>query len=194
MEIIADREAGLYSFEANGRQILYPSVHRIIAPIVDRQAPEYALNRGRQVHAATALLDGAGDGSGLAWDHLHPVLKPYCEAYLDFKKTMGLNSFSLIEEPLLSHKFRYGGTPDRFTQGRIILDIKAGQPQPWHAIQTAAYAQLIREQSRIRAEPIRQTVHLFPNGRWNLETWKDLSDLKVFMALLELQAWRTRNG
>ena len=190
--ITRDVEKGTYTYEANGRSQELPGIHKILAPVIDYTAPDYALNRGRLVHRCCEIID-KNEGGGLHMDSLHPELRPRVEAYLDFKDHTSLKVFNLIEEPLVSLKYRYAGTPDRFTVGRVCLEIKCGPPVGFESLQLAAQVGLIRERSRIYAEPLRQSVHLFANGKWKLHTWKDSSDWKTFLALLEIFAWSNRN-
>jgi hypothetical protein len=190
-----DRGAGIYAFNLNGQRVHYPSVTRIMDPIYDRKAPEYALERGRMVHKACALMDGWGDGSGLDLASLHPVLIPYVEAYSDYKRLTGFQPVA-IEEPIICHKLRLGGTPDRYTMDATLLDLKCGGVKGWEGIQLAAYERLLRSRWRENgpAKRIvnRVTLHLFPNGRWKLEAWKDPSDWRVFAALMEVHNWKER--
>jgi hypothetical protein len=45
--------------------------------------PQWYLDRGRMVHAATVLIDNGT----LDWDKLDERIKPFCDAYLSFKDT-----------------------------------------------------------------------------------------------------------
>lgn len=192
MTLTRDDTTGLYTFEENGRKVMYPSVSNIIAPVVDTHAPEYHLNKGRLVHRATAILD-SNEGGGLDWESLDPVLRPYVEAYADFRRTVGAVTITMIEQPLSCHKLRFAGCLDRLVSAMCLWDLKCGPPRPWYGLQLAGYAHLASARfAWVRAEPIRQTVHLFPNGKWKLETWRDPSDKRVFMALLEVENWRLR--
>jgi len=190
--ITRNLERGTYTYEANGRRQEFPGIHKILTPVIDFTAPDYALNRGRLVHLACQMID-SGKGGGLHMDSLHPELRPRVEAYLDFREHTSLKVFNLIEEPLVCLKNRYGGTPDRFTIGRIILEIKNGPAIGWEGLQLAGQAGLIQARSRLWTPPLRRSVHLFANGKWKMETWDDSSDWKAFLALLDVQNWRTRN-
>ena len=109
--ITVDRERGIYTYEANGAKQEYPSIHRILAPVIDMRAPEYALNRGRLVHLACKILD-SNEGGGLHWDSLDPELRPRVEAWADFTRHMGLKVWNLIEEPLVSFRINPGPSSD----------------------------------------------------------------------------------
>ncbi|KKL50039.1 hypothetical protein LCGC14_2309460, partial [marine sediment metagenome] len=73
----------------NGRSQELPGIHKILAPVIDYQAPDFALNRGRLVHRALEIID-KNEGGGLHMDSLHPELRPRVEAYLDFKEHTSL--------------------------------------------------------------------------------------------------------
>ena len=187
-------DQGTYTYDSgNGRKQEFPSIHRILAPVIDYTAPDYALNRGRLVHRACQIID-ANEGGGLHMDSLHPELRPRVEAYLDFKEHTSLKVFNLIEEPLVCLKNRFGGTPDRFLVNRIILELKNGPAIGWEGLQLAGQAGLILARHTIRTMPMRMSVHLFPNGKWKPKYWNDPSDWKVFLALLDVHNWRIRNG
>lgn len=193
MTLTRDDATGLYTFEQNGMKVAYPSVSNIVRPLVDTHVAEYHLNKGRLVHRATQILD-ANEGGGLDWESLDPALRPYVEAYADFKCAFGGITFTMIEEPLLCHKLRFAGRIDRLGNG-IIMDIKCGGIRPEYGVRLAGYALLVV--ARFVGEnpnPIRQTIHLFPDGKWKLKTWKDISDKKVFLSLLEVENWRIRNA
>jgi len=167
----------------------YPHVTDIIALVRNFDfTPEAALERGRHVHAATALMDGAGDGSGLDWDSLHPVLVPYCEAWAAWTEIYR-PAWTFIEQRIVVNKYRYQGRPDRVSlPGHLIVDIKCGPVHPSYGLQLAAY----ERGHRIQLE--RLSVHLYPNGRFKVEEWKDRADWPVFLGLLQIHQWRVRHG
>jgi len=169
----------------------YPHVTKIIALVRNMDwTPEAALTKGRLVHRATALLDGAGDGSGLDYDSLHPILKPYVDAYVAWKELAGI-FWTLIEEPIVVHKYRYQGRPDRVDAkvDRIIVDLKCGPDQhPSIGLQLAAYEFFFRPKLE------RLSVHLLPNGRFKVHEWKDRADFPLFLGLLNIHQWRIANG
>jgi len=148
--------------------------------------PESALMRGRYVHRACELLDGGGDNTGLDLDSLDPVLKLYLDAYISFKELYTFDP-GRIEEGIISHTYRYQGTPDRVNE-KEIWEIKCGPPRPVTGIQLAAYAKHFRRQLR------RFSVHLYPTGRFTVEPWKDPSDFSIFLAALNCWNWRTKHG
>jgi len=165
----------------------FPHVTEILSILENHNwTPEFALERGRHVHKACALLDGWGDGSGLDWDTLDVAIRPYLEAYVSFKKLYQFEP-GRIEERIMSHTYRYQGTPDRVNQ-KEIWEIKCGPPRPVTGIQLAAYAK------HFRRTLLRYSVHLHPTGKFTVEKWKDPSDFSVFLAALNCWNWRIRNG
>jgi len=197
--ITVDHERGVYTYEGHGVKEEYPHITRILSPVMDHRATDYALNRGGLVHRACTILD-RNEGGGLHWDSLDPELRPRVEAWADFKQSTGikgyerLEGFDLIEAPIISFKERFGGTPDRYKR-QLILEIKNGSAIGWEGLQLAGQMGLIRSQLRLPTPLFkRKSVHLFPNGTWKLEHWDDPSDWKVFLALLEVQNWRIRNA
>ena len=101
--ITVDHERGVYIYDSNGVKTEYPRITRILSPVMDHRATDYALNRGRLVHDACRILD-SGEGRGLHWDSLDPELRPRVEAYADFKQQASVMAFNLIETPLISFK------------------------------------------------------------------------------------------
>ena len=192
--ITRDIERGTYTYHfGNGRSRELPGIHKVLAPVIDYTAPDYALNRGRLVHKACEIID-KNIGGGLHMDSLHPELRPRVEAYLDFKEHTSLKVFNLIEEPLVCLKNGFAGMPDRFTVSRIILEIKNGPKIGWEGVQLAGQMGLIKARSLLRTDPLRKSVHLFPNGKWKIEHWDDPSDWSVFLSLLNVLNWKIRNA
>jgi len=150
--------------------------------------PELALQRGGLVHAATVLVDGGGDGSGLHYDGLHPVLVPYLDAYQLFLKTWK-PTYIAIERTVIHHKYRYQGRLDRATH-EDVFDIKCGGGRhPATGCQLAAYERAYRRTYRRRF-----AIHLLPTGRFFVEEYKDRADFAVFLGLLNAHQWRLRHG
>ena len=150
--------------------------------------PEAALERGRLVHTATALVDGGGDGSGLYYEGLHPVLVPYLDAYQLFLKAWKPDYLS-IERTVIHHRYRYQGRLDRATH-EDIYDIKCGPDKhPATGLQLAAYEKAYRRTPRRRF-----AIHLLPTGRYFVEEYKDRADWPVFLGLLNAHQWRVRHG
>lgn len=193
-----DRENGVYIFQKDGeRERLLPTVTTVIGDVLaDFPDDELAMLRGRIVHHACALLDGGGDGSGLDWPSLRPEYVGYVQAWEKFMKDTGFEILE-VEQAVVCEKMGYAGTLDRvgiLKEMTTILDIKTSR-SIWktEGVQTAAYAHAWKEMRGFRGKIQRITVHLTPEGKYNLAPpWKDVSDIYVFQAALQCYRWRRR--
>ena len=82
----------------------------------------------------------------------------------------------------------YAGIVDilAFVSGSpAVIDIKTSDPQPWHALQTAAYARAAPRHNRKR-----YGLYLRDNGTYKFIEHTDRRDFDVFAAALTLNAWR----
>jgi len=167
----------------------YPHVTDVIALVRNMQwTPEYALERGRHVHRACALLDGWGDGSGLDLDSLHPVLVPYVDAYQLFLKAWKPDYIS-IEAEVFHPKYSYVGRLDRATL-TDIFDLKCGgDKHKATGLQLAGYEKAYGLKKRRRF-----AIHLLPTGRYFVEEYKDRADFPLFLGLLNIHQWRLKHG
>ncbi len=171
----------------------YPHVTDVLALVRNMQwTPEYALERGRHVHRACSLLDGWGDGSGLDYDSLHPVLKPYVDAWGSFV-AVSRPRFKAIEAEVIHTGYCYQGRLDRATDEEI-LDLKCGgDPHPSTGFQLSAYERGYFK--GLRARPRRRlAIHLLPTGRYFVEEYKDRADFPLFLGLLNIHQWRIKHG
>jgi hypothetical protein len=157
---------------------------------------ELAGTRGTLVHQATELQDGGGDGSGLDWTRLDPLLVGYCKSYERWLKT---SEFVVQHREMLvvSQRHKYKGHLDRTGATRrdeVLVDIKSG---PWYAsanLQTAAYLRAYREMTGDTKSRKRLSLHLDRDGGKAREVMhEDPRDITVFMGLLELWKWKGRN-
>jgi len=92
------------------RGVILPSVTGILKDvgIIDTAwYNEAARLRGSYVHLACALEDRGN----LDWSTLDPVLVPYVEAWVRFKRESGFVP-EIIETPMLNESYLYAGTPD----------------------------------------------------------------------------------
>lgn len=148
---------------------------------------DWHLNRGSQVHAATALFDQ----EDLDESVLDAALRGRLEAWKAFRAaTVADFAITEIEKPRHSPLLRFAGTPDRVGvwRGRpCIVEIKSGKPDPSHGIQTAAYALLASAVERLG-------VYLADDGTFKVVTYTDRNDAAVFTAALTCWHWRAANG
>ena len=202
--LVIDREQGVYRFTERGKEYQFPTVTTVLDSIFPFEwGTEWALERGRKVHRATALLDGWGDGSGLDWSTVHPSLLPYVEAYAKFRAEAKMTPV-VIEVPMRSMKYRYACTPDRivrFKRGRkevwAILDIKTGSLDPKTALQLAAGLQAFKETTLDMGLPtsgLERLALVLRNDGTAKPTWfEDQGDLGVFLSLLNAHQWGVKN-
>ena len=112
-----------------------------------------------------------------------------------------------VEKRVASTTVGYAGTVDRV--GRIwmfdasgasgtrrqlhaVIDIKTGEPSPWHALQTAGYV-LALGMERLATK--RACVYLDPDrSYYRIEWHEDPTDFSVFLATVNLHNWKARNG
>jgi len=191
-----------YHLERDGKAVEYPRVTAILSLVQDFSAisPErlaHAAERGLAVHRAILLLEAGGDGSGLAWETVHPELVPYLQAYQAFKKGTGCRIIEK-ERLIVSERYRYAGRADLIVEGLErhpdVLDIKAGQPDPSHALQVAAYEAGYRETLNTKRTLGRCILYLRGNGTYRLDRPTSPHDFAVFLAVKQVYDWRQANG
>lgn len=192
----------LYRLEREGKIVEYPRVTVILSVVQDFSAisPErlaHAAERGKAVHRAIWLMEAGGDGSGLAWDTVHPELVPYLEAYQAFKKGTGCKVLEK-ERLVISDRYRYAGRADLIVEGLEkhpdILDIKTGQPDPAHGLQVAAYEWGYRETVNTKRMFGRCVLYLRDNGTYRLARHQKPTDFNVFLSCLQLFLWKREHG
>lgn len=170
-----------------------PSITQILTragKIDDRWYTEEACERGRQVHRLTAAYDlEAIDVPTLVSPH-----RGYLLAHIDAVK-LARAEFDEIEQPAVLVRrdgVRFGGTPDRVGRVlalRAVLDEKSGDPEPWHALQTALQAVLRADALKLPPKAIaRFALYLKPNGRFKLEQHKNAHDFDEVERLLRRYA------
>lgn len=183
-------DEALHRYTLDGHHL--PSVTTILAPItaqeyraVDRETMERAAVLGKAVHKLIELdIAGILDEDGLA-----DALRPYLAQWRQFRDQSGFRAH-FSEERSHSAKYGYAGTYDLFgTLNRkfALIDLKRTASVPRTAgPQTAAYVQIIRENSfDLTANIDRFALHLTPE-RWRLVPFTDPNDLRVFLAALTL--------
>lgn len=148
--------------------------------------PAYAFDRGRAVHRATELSDvGTLDEATVA-----PEVAPYLAAWRRFRDEL---AFDVLGAETAVVGQGYVGTFDRLIRfpgdaRKTIIEIKCGEPAPWHAIQTAAYALACYEPLN------RGAVYLTPDARYRWVAHENRDDAATFRAALVVAAWKTANG
>ena len=144
---------------------------------------------GNAVHKATEL----DDLGTLDTTTVDPPVVPYLEGWRKFKKDYNLHfEPHEIEHRLISKKYGFNGTPDRwFTPKGILIDIKSSTSMmPATAIQTMSYQMLIEENFKIKIKK-RLGVQLTEKG-YKISPYKDSTDKAVFLACLHVFNWKKR--
>lgn len=183
----------LHEYRVDGR--LLPGVTDVLkgVGIIDMSKPwytDYERDRGKAIHSACEMLDTPADGA-LDWDSLDEAIVGYVRAWQSFLVESGAKILN-VERKLWSPEYGFAGTLDRvlwWQDARTIVDIKTGQPEKWHALQTAAY------QILDGAATERCCVYLRENGKFRVcvHPMKDAAnDRARFLAALA--TYKTKGG
>lgn len=189
-----------HTYRIDGR--IVPSVTTVIASAQlsnfnGTRGLDWYLDRGRAFHLAAQLWD-EGD---LDDDSVDPEIRGQLDAYIACRELVGDAWDTLdIEVPRFHRLYGFAGTPDRHIlwHGQpAIVDLKTGSPAKWHAIQTAAYAELIRT-STPTAGPLtdvaRFSLYCATDGTWKMQAHEATDDWGVFASALAVYNWRDRHG
>ncbi len=154
---------------------------------VPKKMLEESMDFGSNMHKTCQL----SDTDDLAKADLKA--KPYLEGWEMFKNNNSIKNsdFKVIEQPLYSKVWNFAGTPDRATEGHLY-DIKTGCSMPYHAIQTAFYQILLKENFNLKIKE-RCCVHLKPFG-FKLEQHKNKSDISIAKSLVQIYNWKKLKG
>lgn len=136
----------------------------------DRWYTEQSCERGSAVHRLTADYDLEALDPATCVSRYRGYLMGHVQASAILQPT-----WTHVEVPLVSSRFRYGSRPDRVGSALLwsgatgILEIKSGAVEPAHAIQTALQAILLEEWIHLPAEHIlRYALYLKPEGKYQL--------------------------
>jgi len=179
-------------------KVRVPSVTQILAPLVDftgirMSVIERASARGNAVHYGTELYDQ----DNLDWDSLDPELRPYIDAWAEFRaRTLFVPT--LIEERVFHPGLMYAGTLDRaglFDGEPSIIDIKSSTAlYPTVGLQTVAYAEALSAGNpALQKHTGRYAVQLKKDGKYVLKHYTDKSDWPNFIALKTMTNWADKN-
>jgi hypothetical protein len=156
--------------------------------IDSRWYTEEASARGTAVHKVTADYDlGALDVPSCI-----SRFRPYLLAHI---KVMGILKPTVleVETPRVHPRLRFGGRPDRawmlFGLG-AVGEIKSGEPEKSHQVQTALQAILLGPAFNMPPEILaRVVVYLKPTGKFKVEEHKDRRDFdEAYRVLRECAA------
>lgn len=190
-----------HRYMVNG--IAVPSVTTILGSVgipdlrfVNKDVLEKACDFGTAAHLACELSD-LGELDETALDsNLKPMLDQWKIIRAMFVRP-GVEE--MIEKRSYSGKFKFAGTLDRAYINRekkslAIVDLKTGAHTPSAGPQTAAYAQLVAEESGIKFRTVkRYTAHLLHGEeRGKLVEYKHSTDWPVFLSALNIYNFKTR--
>lgn len=143
-----------------------------------------AMDRGSAIHAALEFYDQDDLDAG----GMDERIAPYLDQWIAFKRDSACH-IKGVEVQIDNETHRYSGRVDRLVvinNEPGVLDIKTGQPQPWHALQTAAYAEGDYKLAR-------WTLYLRPDG-YKLDRHTDRYDWTHFLAALSVARLRVAWG
>jgi hypothetical protein len=186
MTCVIDFDPQAHTYKVDGEH--YPSVTQVLtsAGLIDTTwyTPE-ACQLGTYVHQALHLMD-TGE---LDEATLDPALRPYLDGWFKFL-TDSRAEVMAMEYPVANTCHRYAGTLDRWLlwNGDVIVDIKTGAAEPWHALQTALYARCLKVNAR------RACVYLPGDGSYKAVAHTNPNDESVGLAAVALHHWKTNNG
>jgi hypothetical protein len=161
--------------------------------------------KGSVGHLITQLVDEGGVDEST----IDPEIEGYYRAYLKFKEECG-PKWTHIETMYADPHVGVAGTVDRVgsllapgesKRKRVVLDIKTGAPQPWHAVQLAGYKHLASRQQILsgadRSHAGKQKrfgLYLKKNGKYALTEYSDRRDEAIFMAAVSIANYRLKHG
>lgn len=172
-----------------------PSVTTILDPLDNFAGIPYAVlekarQRGDWVHKATEHIE-----NGLVVEDVPEGFQGYLDAYVKFVGESGFETL-LNEARVHSAKHKYAGTTDRIgflKRSKAVVDIKASFVPPASAApQTAAYLEAYNETADQKATK-RFTLHLKPDGNYELVPHKNRKDFSIFLYCLYIHQWREEN-
>ena len=156
---------------------------------------ETARQRGNAVHRACEL-DDAGN---LDESSLDARIVPYVEAWRDFRHAFRFEVL-FSEMPLYMPVYDFAGTPDcvvRFDDERFgVIDRKSGLPGRAAALQTVAYAMLVRpmlgDGEVVGCQIRRFALQMQANGNYRLHEYTSPRDWPDFLACLTVLRLKER--
>lgn len=175
-----DHDLHEYLDEATG--VVLPSVTQMLikdGKIDTTWLTEEGRRRGTEVHRLTLNYDLEAIDNPKA---IASPFKGYLLAWVALTEALTRPTWLHLEEPFVHPVLRFGGTPDRVGHVWRLLsvgEIKTGDFEKWHPIQTAMQAILVARTLNITAEAIaRFGFYLKPNGRYKVEEFVDRSDYR----------------
>lgn len=182
---MVEERSAIFRFDAVEHEYIEPGTGYVFPHITgmlqrtgwidDTWFTEESSQRGQAIHKLTADYDlGALD--------LPSLVSKYRPQVLGHAKLMSMlqPTWFAIEEPLVHPRHRFGGRTDRIglIQNVVsVLEVKSGQRQKSHQIQTALQAILAELVTRVPPEAIaRGAEYITPKGRATREPHDDRRD------------------
>jgi len=181
-----DEERHVYTLD--GHELIGVTTALQVAGLADYSGVDpgllaYRASQGKLVHLACEFYD-----QGDLAEHLDPALAGYVAGWRRFRTESGFVP-DRIEHRVHHPVYRYAGTLDRtglLRHRRVLIDIKTSvAPQPWWAVQLAAYELCLDDGPYDRF-----TVRLASDGTYRLDQFRDPSDRKLWLAALAVAQWR----
>lgn len=183
-------------YKVNG--IIRPSVTQVMRDVriidydvVPTEVGEIAMERGTIVHQACELFDR----EELDEDSIDPVVRPYIDAYMEWKGKTGFTC-SFIEH-MFYHELGYCGTMDRTgdfpDNTKAVLDLKTGEALVKRpvGVQLAAYAAKLGAPLTYR----RIALRLSRKGKFQATEFAPktyFEDWAAFQSALNVYNWKRR--
>lgn len=185
-----DFDADTHVYSVSG--VRFPSVTQVLKDVglIDTSQPWYTdwhRDRGAMAHRMLELHDT----NELETNGLDEQLMPYLQGWRRFLEESQAEVVA-VERRLHSLAYRYAGTIDRVLlfheqpEVDVICDIKLGQPERWHAIQTAAYALLWTQGEKAPKAVKRCCVYLGDDARYRLDMHHCINDRQTWVACLHV--------
>lgn len=188
MNIVFD--ADTHSYFLDGKQM--PSVTQVIKsagmmpPYSDMKAMEY----GKLVHEAVADIIAGNT------PQIDCFVKIAVDGFLKWRKDYKPQIF-MSEKPGASETHRYAGTSDIgavIGKDSWLIDVKTGDPSPWHIIQLAAYNELFKDKV---GKPFNKFAGLYLSatspGEYHFKPYS-MADIRtgfsVFLNALNIHRWK----
>jgi len=146
--------------------------------------PEHA-QRGHDIHSIIEQYNRAKEVSPGEY-------AGYLDQYINFLDDWDL-AVNYAEHMDYHKLFKYAGTRDIIgldaNHEDIIIDIKSGQPMPWHSLQLCAYGLIgIPEEREEKKNPRIVALYLKEDGYKAVEY--DYRDKEVFLSALRIWKWK----
>lgn len=185
-----------HEYRVNG--VIVPSVTQVLSSVglpdlsrVPADLLEWKAGLGTAVHKATEL----DDLGTLDEEDLDPAIRPYLEAYRNFKEESQF--YPLVGEGLLHHKqYGYAGTFDRICgvgKDLVLIDFKTGITDPKVVgPQTAAYVEAWHMQDNPGYVKNRYALKLNKDATYKLIPLTNKMDFQIFLNALNIYKWRNQ--